>query len=80
MKLRWALMFLFRMAHNPAVSVQNVSTESAWSQLNPPSMVLIPNEVRTTTYIATTQIHPTVLCTLPPLDRRRRFTAPTISA
>jgi hypothetical protein len=44
-------MFLFRIAHSPAVSVQNVKTESAWSRLNPPSMVLIPNEVSTTTYI-----------------------------
>jgi hypothetical protein len=60
MKLRWALLFLFQMAHSPAVSVQNVSTESAWSQLNPPSMVLIPNEVSTTTYIETAQIRPTI--------------------
>lgn len=37
-------MFLLRMAQSPAVSVQNVSTERACSQLNPPSMVLVPNE------------------------------------
>lgn len=79
MKLRCARIFLLYAANSPAVSVQNVSTDSPCSQMNPPSMVRIPKDISMTANIAAAQILPTMRWSLPPFVRRIRFTTPKIS-